>query len=58
MASADAEGLAVLHMMHIFTGKVPTFVDGTWQDSWQRSSRCPFPDPMGAVVYHVGHPNQ
>lgn len=59
-ASADAEGLAViLHTMHIFTGKIPTFVDGTWRliraGSGRRSVR--FPDPMGAVaVYHVGHP--
>jgi lysine 6-dehydrogenase len=59
-ASADAEGLAViLHTMHIFTGKVPTFVDGTWQRLPAGSGRrsVHFPDPMGAVaVYHVGHP--
>lgn len=59
-ASADAEGMAViLHIMHIFTGLVPTFANGTWQQVRAGSGRrmVTFPEPVGEVaVYHVGHP--
>jgi lysine 6-dehydrogenase len=59
-ASADAEGLAViLHTMHIFTGRVPTFAGGAWQEVLAGSGRqvVTFPQPVGSVtVYHVGHP--
>ena len=59
-SAADAEGLAViLHTMHIFTGRVPTFSGGKRRDipagSGSRTVR--FPAPLGRVsVYHVGHP--
>lgn len=59
-ASADSEGYAVvLHTMHIFTGRVPTFSGGTMTRAAAGTGRkmVTFPDPIGAVpVYHVGHP--
>ena len=59
-ASADSEGYAVvLHTMHIFTGRVPTFAGGTLRQVPAGSGRkvVTFPEPIGRVpVYHVGHP--
>lgn len=57
---ADAEGLAVvLHTMHIFTGRVPTFREGELQlvRAGSGGHKVAFPAPLGSVtVYHVGHP--
>lgn len=59
-SSADSEGFAVmLHTMHIFTGKVPTFSKGmtTWVQAGTGRRAVRFPEPLGVVnVYHVGHP--
>lgn len=59
-SASDSEGYAViLHTMHIFTGRVPSFQKG-------RLLRVPagsgkevvlFPPPVGRVTcYHLGHP--
>ncbi|MEW5944807.1 MAG: saccharopine dehydrogenase NADP-binding domain-containing protein [bacterium] len=56
----DSEGLAVIkHTLHIFTGKVPTYMDGKWKNVPAGSGRdmVEFPDPIGKIpTYHVGHP--
>jgi len=58
--SADAEGTAVvLHTMHIFAGRVPTYADGRWVEvaAGSEPERVLFPEPVGPVtVFHVGHP--
>lgn len=56
----DSKGLAVVkHTLHIFTGKVPSFKDGKWQqvDAGSGMERVEFPAPIKKIpVYHLGHP--
>lgn len=59
-AASDSRGFAVVqHTLHIFTGRVPTFLDGQWTEVQAGSGRVrwEFPAPLGACdVFHVGHP--
>lgn len=59
-SSGDAEGLAVImHVIHIFTGKVTSFQNGGYGLVKAGSGRevVEFPAPMNKVnTYHVGHP--
>ncbi len=59
-AAADSKGLAVVqHTIHIFTGLVPTFLNGEWTEVRAGSGRVTwdFAAPLGAcTVFHVGHP--
>lgn len=59
-SASDSEGYAViLHTIHIFTGMVPSYMDGHWVDVPAGSDRelVRFPDPLGDMyVYHLGHP--
>lgn len=59
-ALADADGEAsMLHALHIFTGHVPSFLDG--KPTKVRAGSAPrpvtFPQPIGTVnVFYTGHP--
>lgn len=59
-ALADADGVAtMLHALHIFTGRVPSFSGGRRTMVRAGSGRqiVNFPRPVGPVaVYHTGHP--
>ncbi len=59
-SAADSEGLAViLHTMHIFTGKVTSFQDGSFVSIKAGSEKeaVDFPPPMEMVnTFHLGHP--
>ncbi|MBM3134978.1 MAG: saccharopine dehydrogenase [Chloroflexi bacterium] len=58
--AADSEGLAVImHVLYAITGKVPTYMNGQWQDIDALSGKevVEFPQPLGKVeVFHCGHP--
>lgn len=59
-SGSDSEGFAViLHTLHIFTGRVPTYRNGE-QVSVKAGTgreRTRFPAPVGEIdVYHLGHP--
>jgi saccharopine dehydrogenase-like NADP-dependent oxidoreductase len=59
-SASDSEGYAViLHTLHIFTGRVPSFQKGRLVDVPAGSGKeaILFPPPVGRVnCYHVGHP--
>lgn len=59
-SAADSRGLAVvLHTIHIFTGRVPAWMNGreVRVPAGSGALRLPFPAPLGEVkVFHVGHP--
>ncbi len=59
-SASDSEGYAViLHVIHIFTGFVPSYQNGRWKQVEAGSGRekTTFPLPVGDVlVYHLGHP--
>ena len=59
-SASDSEGYAViLHTLHIFTGRVPSFQKGRLVDVPAGSGRevVLFPPPVGRVnCYHLGHP--
>lgn len=59
-ALADADGTAsILHALHIFTGKVPSFIGGKHLEVQAGSAAeiVTFPKPIGPVkVYNTGHP--
>jgi saccharopine dehydrogenase-like NADP-dependent oxidoreductase len=59
-SASDSEGYAViLHTLHIFTGRVPSFQKGRSIDVPAGSDRevVLFPPPVGRVnCYHLGHP--
>lgn len=59
-SASDSEGYAViLHTMHIFTGRVPSFHKGHWVDVPAGTDKevILFPPPVGRVnCYHLGHP--
>jgi lysine 6-dehydrogenase len=59
-SASDSEGYAViLHTLHIFTGRVPSFQKGRLIDVPAGSDRevVLFPPPVGRVnCYHLGHP--
>jgi lysine 6-dehydrogenase len=59
-SASDSEGYAViLHTMHIFTGRVPSYQKGHLVDVPAGSGKevVLFPPPVGRVnCYHVGHP--
>jgi lysine 6-dehydrogenase len=59
-SASDSEGYAViLHTLHIFTGRVPSFQKGRQVDLPAGSDRevVLFPAPVGRVnCYHLGHP--
>jgi saccharopine dehydrogenase-like NADP-dependent oxidoreductase len=59
-SAGDSEGLAViLHLIHIFTGKVTTFQNGVHMEIKAGSDMesVEFPAPLGKVhTYHLGHP--
>jgi lysine 6-dehydrogenase len=59
-SASDSEGYAViLHTLHIFTGRVPSFQKGRRVDLPAGSDReaVLFPAPVGRVnCYHLGHP--
>lgn len=59
-SASDSEGYAViLHTLHIFTGRVPTFRKGRMQNVPAGSGKevVLFPPPVGRVnCYHLGHP--
>lgn len=59
-SASDAEGLAViLHTVHIFTGMVPSFMDGKKVkiQAGTDKEKIEFLDPIGIVdMYHLGHP--
>ncbi len=58
--SDDASGLAViLHTLHAFNGRVPSFLNGSLQliPAGSGREKLRFPEPIGEIsVYHVGHP--
>jgi lysine 6-dehydrogenase len=59
-SASDSEGYAViLHTLHIFTGRVPSFQKGRLVDVPAGSGKevVLFPPPVGRVnCYHLGHP--
>ena len=59
-SAADSQGVAVLyHMLHILTGKIPTYLKGETRlvPAGSERRRVDFGPPLGiAEVYHVGHP--
>ncbi len=59
-SASDSEGYAViLHVLHIFTGRVPSFQKGRPIDVQAGSGKevILFPPPVGRVnCYHLGHP--
>lgn len=59
-SASDSSGYAVMfHMLHILTGRVPSFLDGKAVDvpAGSGTVTVDFGPPMGRVqVYHVGHP--
>lgn len=59
-SASDASGLAVvLHTVHIFTGMVPSFIDGKRVKIQAGSGKeqVDFIEPIGKVdMYHLGHP--
>lgn len=59
-SASDAAGLAViLHTVHIFTGKVPSFINGKKVNiqAGTDKEKIEFLDPVGVVdMYHLGHP--
>jgi len=59
-SASDSEGYALLlHAIHIFSGMVPSFVQGESVSLPAGSGRelVRFPDPVGDIfVYNVGHP--
>lgn len=60
-ASADdSKGFAViLHTLHIFSGRVPSYQDGELVEvpAGSGKERVRFPEPVGdCKVYHLGHP--
>lgn len=62
VGESGPSGFGVLmHMFHIISGNVPTFLEGEVQEieafSQETSKKIKFNDPIGEVtVYHVGHP--
>jgi saccharopine dehydrogenase-like NADP-dependent oxidoreductase len=58
--SDDSAGMAViLHVLHIFNGRVPSFLEGTLKmvPAGSGKESVPFPGPLGEMnVYNVGHP--
>ena len=58
--TADTMGMAViLHVLHIFSGQVPSFRGGSHQmiPAGSGRERVTFPEPIGSInVYTVGHP--
>ncbi|NLC45955.1 MAG: saccharopine dehydrogenase [Firmicutes bacterium] len=56
----DATGLAVtLHTIHIFTGKITSFINGKKVEipAGSEKERVEFIEPLGYVdMYHLGHP--
>lgn len=59
-SSADSTGFAVvLHTIHIFTGRVVSFMDGkeVLVQAGSGKERVEFLEPIGRVnMYHLGHP--
>lgn len=59
-SASDSQGIAVLfHMLHILTGRIPSFQNGRTVDlpAGSGTVSIDFGEPMGRVkVYHVGHP--
>ncbi|MDD4569063.1 MAG: saccharopine dehydrogenase C-terminal domain-containing protein, partial [Tepidanaerobacteraceae bacterium] len=59
-SASDATGLAVtLHTIHIFTGKVTSFMNGKKAEipAGSDRERVKFLEPLGFVdMYHLGHP--
>lgn len=59
-SASDSEGFAViLHTLHIFTGRVPSFQNGKLVEvpAGSGKERVLFPEPVGEVnVFHLGHP--
>lgn len=59
-SASDSEGYAViLHTLHIFTGRVPSYRKGRRVDVLAGSDKevVLFPPPVGRVnCYHLGHP--
>jgi saccharopine dehydrogenase-like NADP-dependent oxidoreductase len=59
-SASDSEGYAVvLHVLHIFSGFVPSFQNGRMKQVPAGSDRekILFPEPVGEIyVYHLGHP--
>jgi lysine 6-dehydrogenase len=59
-SASDSDGFAViLHTIHIFTGKVPSYRDGrrVEVEAGSGRQRVRFPAPVGEVeVFHLGHP--
>ena len=59
-SASDSEGYAViLHVLHIFTGFVPSFQNGRMKQVPAGTDRekILFPEPVGEIyVYHLGHP--
>lgn len=59
-STEDAMGVAViLHVLHIFTNRIPSFQDGslTMVPAGSGKEIVSFPEPIGKInVYNVGHP--
>lgn len=59
-SASDAAGLGViLHTVHIFTGKVSSFIDGkkVKVQAGSGKEKMQFLEPVGIVdMYHLGHP--
>ncbi|MBI3910399.1 MAG: saccharopine dehydrogenase NADP-binding domain-containing protein [Armatimonadetes bacterium] len=59
-SASDSEGFAViLHTLHIFSGRVPSFQNGrlVYVPAGSGKERVRFPAPVGEVnVFHLGHP--
>jgi lysine 6-dehydrogenase len=59
-SAADSEGFAVImHTVHIFTGRVPSFRGGeeVLVEAGGGRRRVRFPDPVGEIsVFDLGHP--
>jgi lysine 6-dehydrogenase len=59
-SAADSEGLAVImHTIHIFTGRVPSFRGGREieVEAGAGRKRVRFPEPVGTIdVFDLGHP--
>lgn len=59
-SASDSQGYAViLHLLHTFTGLVPSYRRGSTEmvQAASGAERVRFPDPVGEInVYHVGHP--
>ncbi len=59
-SASDSKGYAViLHVLHIYTGLVPSYQDGVLLEvpAGSGRERVRFPHPLGSVtVFNVGHP--